>query len=44
MANAKKNGVEIRYWNQNMLDTFSNKWDEVVVEKTAADPFFKKVC
>ncbi len=43
MAKAKENGVEIRYWNQTMLDTFQTKWDEVVVEKTAADPFFKKV-
>lgn len=43
MEDAKKNGVEIRYWNQTMLDTFQSKWDEVVAEKTAADPFFKKV-
>lgn len=43
MAKAAENGVEIRYWNQTMLDTFKSKWDEVVVEKTAADPFFKKV-
>ncbi|MCO4757874.1 MAG: TRAP transporter substrate-binding protein [Oceanospirillaceae bacterium] len=43
MAKAEQNGVEIRYWNQTMLDTFESKWDEVVAEKTAADPFFKKV-
>ncbi|GGO87144.1 alpha-keto acid-binding periplasmic protein TakP [Marinobacterium nitratireducens] len=43
MADAKKNGVEIRYWNQQMLDTFEEKWNEVVAEKSAEDPFFKKV-
>lgn len=43
MKKAKENGVEIRYWNKTMLDTFQSKWDEVVVEKNAADPFFKKV-
>lgn len=43
MQKAAENGVHIRYWNQTMLDTFKSKWDEVVVEKTAADPFFKKV-
>lgn len=43
MKKAADNGVQIRYWNQTMLDTFKSKWDEVVAEKTAADPFFKKV-
>jgi TRAP-type mannitol/chloroaromatic compound transport system substrate-binding protein len=43
MAKAKDQGVNIRYWNDDMLKTFEEKWDEVVVEKTAADPFFKKV-
>jgi len=43
MKKAKENGVEIRYWNQTMLDTFQSKWDEVVAEKNATDPFFKKV-
>jgi len=43
MAKAKENGVHIRYWNDNMLKTFEQKWDEVVAEKTAEDPFFKKV-
>ena len=43
MAKAKDQGVNIRYWNDEMLKTFESKWDEVVVEKTAADPFFKKV-
>ncbi|EAR60792.1 TRAP transporter substrate-binding protein [Neptuniibacter caesariensis] len=43
MQKAADNGVQIRYWNQTMLDTFKSTWDEVVAEKTAADPFFKKV-
>ncbi|WP_299199287.1 TRAP transporter substrate-binding protein [uncultured Amphritea sp.] len=43
MAKAKENGVNIRYWNDNMLTTFEEKWNEVVAEKTAEDPFFKKV-
>lgn len=43
MAEAKANGVEIRYWNDTMLKAFEDKWAEVVVEKSAEDPFFKKV-
>ncbi len=43
MAKAKENGVHIRYWNDTMLNTFEEKWNEVVAEKTAEDPFFKKV-
>ncbi|BBB28856.1 TRAP transporter substrate-binding protein [Neptunomonas japonica] len=43
MAKAKENGVEIRYWNDTMLAAFEEKWGEVVDEKSAADPFFKKV-
>jgi TRAP-type mannitol/chloroaromatic compound transport system substrate-binding protein len=43
MAKAAENGVHIRYWNDTMLKTFESTWNEVVEEKTAADPFFKKV-
>ncbi|WP_415883584.1 TRAP transporter substrate-binding protein [Neptuniibacter sp. QD29_5] len=43
MQKAADNGVQIRYWNDTMLSTFKSTWDEVVAEKTAADPFFKKV-
>lgn len=43
MAEAKANGVEIRYWNDTMLKTFEEKWNEVATEKSAEDPFFKKV-
>lgn len=43
MEKAKENGVEIRYWNKEMLSLFENTWLEVVDEKKAADPFFDKV-
>jgi len=43
MAKSKENGVQIRYWSKEMLDTFESKWLEVAAEKSAADPFFKKV-
>jgi TRAP-type mannitol/chloroaromatic compound transport system substrate-binding protein len=42
MAKAKENGVEIRYWSDEMLALFKSKWDEVVVEKNQ-DAFFNKV-
>ncbi len=43
MANAQEQGVELRYWNETMLQAFADKWEEVVVEKTSSDPFFNKV-
>ncbi len=43
MEKMKAEGVEIRYWNDTMLKAFEEKWDEVATEKSAADPFFKKV-
>lgn len=43
MAKAQENGVNIRYWSDDMLNTFNEKWLEVVADKTAADPFFNKV-
>ncbi len=43
MAKAQEQGVELRYWNDTMLQAFAEKWDEVVVEKTSSDPFFNKV-
>ncbi|RDE19902.1 C4-dicarboxylate ABC transporter [Motiliproteus coralliicola] len=42
MAKAKANGVEIRYWNNEMLSLFKNTWDQVVEEKKQ-DAFFNKV-
>ena len=41
-ANAAK-GVEVRYWSDEMLDTFRTKWDEVVAEEGAKDPDFKRI-
>ncbi|WP_428776292.1 TRAP transporter substrate-binding protein [Vibrio sp.] len=43
MQKAKENGVEIRYWNKEMLDLFQSTWLDVVEEKKKADPFFDKV-
>ena len=40
--NAEENGVQIRYWNDTMLNAFEAKWNEVVTEMSASDPFFKK--
>jgi len=40
--NAEERGVHIRYWNDTMLAAFEEKWNEVVVEMSASDPFFKK--
>lgn len=39
--NLEKNGVENRYWSKEMLDTFREKWAEVVEEESAKDPDFK---
>ena len=37
------NGVENRYWSQEMLDTFEAKWKEVVEEQKAKDADFAKI-
>ena len=42
MAKAQANGVEIRYWSDDMLALFKSTWDEVVEEKKQ-DEFFNKV-
>ncbi len=36
-------GTENMYWSSKMLDTFSEKWDEVVAEAIAKDPGFKVI-
>lgn len=41
MKKAQEQGVELRYWNDEMLDLFENTWMEVVDEQT--DPYFHKV-
>ncbi|WP_026957176.1 TRAP transporter substrate-binding protein [Aliagarivorans taiwanensis] len=43
MQTAQDNGVQIRYWNEEMLDLFEYTWLEVVEEKKEADPYFAKV-
>lgn len=43
MEKAKENGVEIRYWSDEMLTAFRGAWEKVVAEEQAKDPFFKKV-
>jgi TRAP-type mannitol/chloroaromatic compound transport system substrate-binding protein len=40
--NVEKNGVIIKKWTQEDLDTFRKAWEEVVAEETQ-DPLFKKV-
>ena len=42
MAEAQENGVQIKYWNEEMLSLFKTTWDEVVEEKKQ-DAFFNKV-
>jgi TRAP-type mannitol/chloroaromatic compound transport system substrate-binding protein len=41
-ANVER-GVEIRYWSDDMLNVFREKWEEVVAEQSAADPDFKRI-
>jgi len=36
-------GTINKYWSTKMLATFSEKWDEVVAEASAADPKFKEI-
>ena len=43
MDNVENNGVEIRQWNQEMLDTFKAGWEEVAAEQAANDEFFATV-
>jgi TRAP-type mannitol/chloroaromatic compound transport system substrate-binding protein len=41
--NVEKRGVKNMYWNDTMLSLFKKTWDDVAVELSAEDPFFKKV-
>jgi len=43
LANFKSKGVKIHYWSDEFLNTFKKAFDEVVVEKSAQDPDFKRV-
>lgn len=42
MQKAQEQGVELRYWNDEMLNLFENTWLEVV-EEQKKDPYFTKV-
>lgn len=41
--NVEKRGVKMRRWSDEMLNTFKTTWDEVAIEQSAKDPFFKEV-
>ncbi|KCV82155.1 TRAP dicarboxylate transporter subunit DctP [Actibacterium atlanticum] len=41
--NVENNGVQIKQWNEDMLNTFRTTWDEVAAEEAANDAFFAKV-
>jgi len=43
IENVEKHGVEIKQWNDEMLNLFRTTWDEVAKEEAANDPFFAKV-
>ena len=43
LANAKQNGVEIRYWSDDILAAYNKAWGEVVSEQSEKNAFFKKV-
>ncbi|MDB4223871.1 TRAP transporter substrate-binding protein [Granulosicoccus sp.] len=41
--NTENNGVTIKQWSPEILDTFETTWNEVALELAAEDEFFKKV-
>ena len=41
--NVADNGVQILYCNDEMLNLFESTWNSIAEEKSAKDPFFKKV-
>jgi len=41
--NTEKHGVQIKYWSDDMLDTFKKTWTDIAAEEAEKDPFFKKV-
>ncbi len=43
IENVEKNGVNIKDWSPEMLDTFRKTWNEVATEEAAKDAFFAKV-
>ncbi|MBO9413588.1 MULTISPECIES: TRAP transporter substrate-binding protein [unclassified Ruegeria] len=43
LDNVENNGVTIKQWSPEMLDTFRATWEEVAAEEAANDAFFAKV-
>ncbi len=43
LAEMVKSGAIIHQWSDEMLGSFENAWKEVVAEKSAADPDFKRI-
>ncbi|GAA6162051.1 TRAP transporter substrate-binding protein [Ruegeria sp. HU-ET01832] len=43
LDNVENNGVTIKQWSPEMLDTFRTTWEEVAAEEAANDAFFAKV-
>ncbi|WP_170755889.1 TRAP transporter substrate-binding protein [Ruegeria lacuscaerulensis] len=43
LDNVENNGVTIKQWSPEMLDTFRATWEEVAAEEAANDSFFAKV-
>ncbi len=43
VENTEKNGVTIKQWSPEMLDTFETTWNEVAAELAAEDEMFAKV-
>ncbi|MBO9436275.1 TRAP transporter substrate-binding protein [Ruegeria sp. R13_0] len=41
--NVENNGVTLKQWSPEMLDTFRSTWEEVAAEEAANDAFFAKV-
>ena len=39
----KKHGVVVQRWRDDQLATFEKAWNEVVVEESAKDAYFKEV-
>lgn len=43
LDNVENNGVMIKQWSPEMLDTFRTTWNDVAAEEARNDPFFAKV-
>jgi TRAP-type mannitol/chloroaromatic compound transport system substrate-binding protein len=43
MKELQAKGVNLKRWPDSFIQTFREKWDEVVVEQSAKDPLFKEV-